>query len=199
MAWLRALKTTARSGLAVQRRPEPLAALRTPDTAAVPGRAPARRAAARPTALPEEAARAAPPTGRRAGPEELRTRPGLLRLVPGAVRDVRAEGRHRDPPYLRHAIRVTAVATAGYLLGAALPLGHGHRAPLAAVTAMRPDFGQTYARSVARFAGTGSGRRSTRRRRPPTPSCGRARAGCRWPWRSCRRCWTCDSRRVDGT
>jgi uncharacterized membrane protein YccC len=46
------------------------------------------------------------------------------------------------------------VASAGYLLGTALPLGHGYWAPLAAVMVMRPDFTQTYERGVARFAGS---------------------------------------------
>ncbi|MCP9946926.1 FUSC family protein [Streptomyces somaliensis] len=134
--------------------PGVLAALRAPDTPAVLGTAPARRAADRLAGLLEEVVRAAAPGGRRAAPEELRARPGLLSLVPVAVRGARAEARDRDSPYLRHAIRVTAVTTAGYLLGSALPLGHGYWAPLAAVMSMRPDFGQTYARSVARLAGT---------------------------------------------
>ncbi|MBZ9642647.1 FUSC family protein, partial [Streptomyces sp. PSKA30] len=54
----------------------------------------------------------------------------------------------------RHAARSTAVTATGYLLGAALPFGHGYWAPLAAVMIMRPDFSQTYSRAVARLAGT---------------------------------------------
>ncbi|OEJ97606.1 FUSC family protein [Streptomyces thermolilacinus] len=134
--------------------PAALAALRTPDTPDVLETAPARRAAARLAALLKDVMETATPTGRRPGPEDLRAQPHLLSLVPGAVRDIRAEARRPDSPYLRHAVRVSAVATAGYLLGTVLPFGHGYWAPLAAVMSMRPDFGQTYARSVARFAGT---------------------------------------------
>jgi uncharacterized membrane protein YccC len=61
---------------------------------------------------------------------------------------------HRSSPVARHAVRVTVVACVGYLLGTALPFGHGYWAPLAAVMVMRPDFSQTYSRAVARFAGT---------------------------------------------
>jgi uncharacterized membrane protein YccC len=57
-------------------------------------------------------------------------------------------------PILRHAIRVSAVAAVGYLIGTALPFGHGYWAPMAAVMVMRPDFSQTYSRAVARFGGT---------------------------------------------
>ncbi len=46
------------------------------------------------------------------------------------------------------------VTAAGYLLGTVLPFGHGYWAPMASVMVMRPDFSQTYARSVARFGGT---------------------------------------------
>lgn len=80
-------------------------------------------------------------------------RPTLFALVPAAVRAVRGELRH-ESPIARHAIRVTAVAAAGYLLGHWLPLGHGYWAPMASVMVMRPDFSQTYSRAVARFGGT---------------------------------------------
>ncbi|GAA4907124.1 hypothetical protein GCM10023237_28430 [Streptomyces coeruleoprunus] len=133
--------------------PDALAALRTPDTAALLAKPPARRAAARLAALLGDVVETAAPTDRRASPEELRTRPPLLTLVPGAVRDMRAELR-ADSPFLRHAVRVSAVAATGYAVGTALPLGHGYWAPLASVMSMRPDFSQTYARSVARFGGT---------------------------------------------
>ncbi|MFJ9431120.1 FUSC family protein [Streptomyces sp. NPDC101490] len=83
----------------------------------------------------------------------VRARPTLLRLAPIVLAKVRAELR-RDSPVLRHAVRVSAVTAAGYLLGSALPLGHGYWAPMASVMVMRPDFSQTYARSVARFGGT---------------------------------------------
>ncbi|CAO0830553.1 FUSC family protein (Fragment) OS=Streptomyces microflavus OX=1919 GN=G3I39_39020 PE=4 SV=1 [Streptomyces microflavus] len=61
---------------------------------------------------------------------------------------------HHGSPILRHAIRVAVVAVAGYFVGAALPLGHGYWAPMTAVMVMRPEFSQTYGRSVARFGGT---------------------------------------------
>ncbi|MEU3398999.1 FUSC family protein [Streptomyces filamentosus] len=82
-----------------------------------------------------------------------RTRPTLLRLAPVVLAKMRAEVRPGSP-ILRHAIRVSAVAAAGYLLGLVLPFGHGYWAPMASVMVMRPDFSQTYARSVARFGGT---------------------------------------------
>lgn len=66
---------------------------------------------------------------------------------------MRADLRH-ESPVTRHAIRVTAVAAAGYLLGTWLPFGHGYWAPMASVMVMRPDFSQTYSRAVARFGGT---------------------------------------------
>lgn len=78
------------------------------------------------------------------------TLPGLVPLVAKAVREELRPG----SPVLRHALRVTAVASAGYLLGHALPFGHAYWAPMAAVMVMRPDFSQTYARAVARFGGT---------------------------------------------
>ncbi|MEW1696613.1 FUSC family protein [Streptomyces sp. NPDC091278] len=93
-----------------------------------------------------------PPTKEPLAPV-VRARPTLLRLAPIVLAKVRAELR-RDSPVLRHAVRVSAVTAAGYLLGAALPLGHGYWAPMASVMVMRPDFSQTYARSVARFGGT---------------------------------------------
>ncbi|MFI2227999.1 FUSC family protein [Streptomyces fradiae] len=153
-AVLDAAARAVRRGERLEVPPGALAALRTPDTPSVLERAPARRAAARLAALLDEVVAAAAPGGRRPGPEALRARPGLLRLVPGAGRDVAAEVRRPDSPYLRHAVRVTVVTSTGYLLGTALPFGHGYWAPLAAVMSMRPDFGQTYARAVARFAGT---------------------------------------------
>ncbi|CAL9279600.1 FUSC family protein [Streptomyces sp. SudanB25_2051] len=153
-AVLDAAARAVRRGEGLDVPPGALAALRTPDTADVLETAPARRAAARLAALLKDVMETATPTGRRPGPEELRAQPRLWSLVPGAVREIRAEARRPDSPYLRHAVRVAAVATAGYLLGTVLPFGHGYWAPLAAVMSMRPDFGQTYARSVARFAGT---------------------------------------------
>ncbi|MFE9913307.1 FUSC family protein [Streptomyces clavifer] len=80
-------------------------------------------------------------------------RPTLFRLIPVTVRAVRRELRH-DSPVFRHAVRLAAVATLGYLIAARLPLGHGYWAPIASVMVMRPDFHRTYARAVARLAGT---------------------------------------------
>ncbi|MFJ7063861.1 FUSC family protein [Streptomyces sp. NPDC101115] len=139
-----------RHGEPVELPPAAVAALRTPDTGAILSGAP-RRAAIRLVALLGDVVETAEPrTETAAG---ARSRPTLLRLLPVALGRMRAELRH-DSPVLRHAVRVTAVATAGYLLGTALPLGHGYWAPMASVMVMRPDFSQTYARSVARFGGT---------------------------------------------
>jgi uncharacterized membrane protein YccC len=83
-------------------------------------------------------------------------RPTMFRLVPVVVRAVRRELR-RDSPVFRHAVRLAAVATLGYLIAARLPLGHGYWAPITSVMVMRPDFHRTYARAVARLAGTLAG------------------------------------------
>lgn len=83
-------------------------------------------------------------------------RPTMFRLVPVVVRAVRRELR-MDSPVFRHAVRLAAVATLGYLIAAQLPLGHGYWAPIASVMVMRPDFHRTYARAVARLAGTLAG------------------------------------------
>ncbi|MFD7711740.1 FUSC family protein [Streptomyces sp. NPDC059786] len=83
-------------------------------------------------------------------------RPTLLRLVPVVVRAVRREVRG-DSPVFRHAVRLAAVATLGDLIATRLPLGHGYWAPIASVMVMRPDFHRTYARAVARLAGTLAG------------------------------------------
>ncbi|MFI5662750.1 FUSC family protein [Streptomyces sp. NPDC051684] len=80
-------------------------------------------------------------------------RPSIFALLPVAVRAIRREARPGSP-VLRHANRVAAVAVAGYLIGDALPYGHGYWAPMSAVMVMRPDFSQTYSRAVARFGGT---------------------------------------------
>ncbi|MFD0367142.1 FUSC family protein [Streptomyces sp. NPDC127114] len=139
-----------RHGEPVELPPAAVAALRTPDTGAILSGAP-RRAATRLAALLGDVVETAEPRTETAA--EARSRPTLLRLLPVALGRMRAELRH-DSPVLRHAVRVTAVATAGYLLGTALPFGHGYWAPMASVMVMRPDFSQTYARSVARFGGT---------------------------------------------
>ncbi|MFF0555451.1 FUSC family protein [Streptomyces sp. NPDC004266] len=156
-----------RHGEPVALPPSAPAALRAPDTGAVL-KGPSRRAALRLTALLDDVVETADP--RTGTPETVRapetagtpgtpagagtrTRPTLLRLVPVVVADVRAELRP-DSPVLRHAVRVSAVTAAGYLLGTWLPFGHGYWAPMASAMVMRPDFSQTYARSVARFGGT---------------------------------------------
>ncbi|MFE0189113.1 FUSC family protein [Streptomyces sp. NPDC058989] len=89
--------------------------------------------------------------GREAGSHLLR--PSVPKLVPVALRALRREARWSSHIF-RHALRVAAVAAVGYLLGTALPFGHGYWAPLASVMVMRPDFAQTYSRGVARFSGT---------------------------------------------
>ncbi|WP_171166173.1 FUSC family protein [Streptomyces sp. I05A-00742] len=91
--------------------------------------------------------------GRSSGEYRHLLRPTVYRLVPVALRAVRREARWSSP-IGRHAVRVSAVASVGYVLGTALPLGHGYWAPMASVMVMRPDFAQTYSRGVARFVGT---------------------------------------------
>ncbi|MEH6378286.1 FUSC family protein [Streptomyces sp. KLMMK] len=80
-------------------------------------------------------------------------RPSVPRLVPVALRALRREARWSSPVG-RHAVRSAAVVLAGYAAGTALPWGHAYWAPMTSVMVMRPDFGQTYSRGVARFAGT---------------------------------------------
>ncbi|MEC4018224.1 FUSC family protein [Streptomyces sp. H27-D2] len=80
-------------------------------------------------------------------------RPTMPSMVPVAIRAVRHELRWESPIF-RHALRLCAVASAGYLLASVLPLGHPYWAPMCSVMVMRPDFSQTYERGVARLAGT---------------------------------------------
>ncbi|MFD7503998.1 FUSC family protein [Streptomyces sp. NPDC059850] len=80
-------------------------------------------------------------------------RPTVFQLVPIVLRAMRRE-LYRDSPVFRHALRLAVVACLGYVLGSALPLGHGYWAPVTSVMVMRPDFHRTYSRAVARFAGT---------------------------------------------
>ncbi|THA76341.1 FUSC family protein [Streptomyces sp. A0642] len=147
-----------------------VAALKTPDTGALLS-GPPLRAADRLTALLSDVIEAAEGDGtkeERAGAAEVadaieagrgdrvpehHSRPTLPRLVPVVLGSMRRE-LHRGSPILRHAIRISVVAAAGYLLGLALPYGHGYWVPMAAVMAMRPEFSRTYERSVARFGGT---------------------------------------------
>ncbi|MDX2292553.1 MULTISPECIES: FUSC family protein [Streptomyces] len=164
-----------RHGEPVRLPPAAVAALRTPDTGTILDDR-SHRAALRLAALLGDVVETVEPrteTSPKAGPANggtapdpaapdlaapdpaagARTRPTLLRLAPLALAAMRAEVRPGSP-ILRHALRVSAVTAAGYLLGLVLPLGHGYWAPMASVMVMRPDFSQTYARSVARFGGT---------------------------------------------
>ncbi|MGC5365214.1 FUSC family protein [Streptomyces sp. DT24] len=147
-----------RHGDPVQLPAPALSLLKTPDTGVILA-GPPRRAADRLTALLADVLETAEGagTGDRSATEDAglphRPRPTLLRLIPVVLTAIRGELR-RGSPILRHAVRVSAVASVGYLIGTTLPLGHGYWAPMAAVMAMRPEFSQTYSRSVARLCGT---------------------------------------------
>ncbi|MDF3291796.1 FUSC family protein [Streptomyces silvisoli] len=123
-----------------------------------PLRGPARRAAGRLAALLEEAVEEAngPSAADQAAVQGALLRPTVPKLLPLALRAVRRELRW-DSPVLRHAVRLSVVTPLGYVLGWALPLGHGYWAPVTSTVVLRPDFSQTYARGVARFAGTLAG------------------------------------------
>ncbi|MEU0985771.1 FUSC family protein [Streptomyces sp. NPDC005953] len=149
-ALLDAAARAVRYGVPVRMPAGAMAALKTPDTVTVLS-GPPRRAALRLVALLDDVVEEAEGDGTEEGP--IRDRPSLLSLLPGALRSVRGELRWASP-VLRHAIRVSVVVCAGYVLGAALSLGHGYWAPMTSVMVMRPDFSQTYSRSVARFGGT---------------------------------------------
>lgn len=161
-----------RHGDPVRLPPPAVAALKTPDTGGLLTGPPLRAAdrlaallsdvieAAEGDGTKEERAEAeetadAIKAGRRRGRRqtEHQKRPTLLRLVPVVLKSMRVE-LHHGSPILRHAIRVSVVAAVGYLLGTALPYGHGYWAPMTAVMVMRPEFSRTYERSVARFGGT---------------------------------------------
>ncbi|WP_406147912.1 FUSC family protein [Streptomyces sp. NBC_01012] len=146
-----------RHGDPVQLDETALSVLKSPDTEVILTGAP-RRAAERLTSLLADVIEIAEGTGTddRTPGEPLiphRRRPTLLRLVPVVHRSMRRELR-RGSTILRHALRVSAVAAAGYLLGLALPFGHGYWVPMTAVMVMRPEFTHTYSRSVGRFLGT---------------------------------------------
>ncbi|MEU3062115.1 FUSC family protein [Streptomyces subrutilus] len=130
-----------------------LAVLRSPDIADLLAGAPLRAARRLAVLLDDVLETAEPGSGRSAGPGEVMLRPSLWRLAPRVWESVRAELRPGSP-ILRHALRVTAVACAGLVIGRALPFGHAYWAPMASVMVMRPDFSQTYSRAVARFTGT---------------------------------------------
>ncbi|GGR12407.1 FUSC family protein [Streptomyces roseolus] len=143
-----------RHGAPVRLPPAAVAALRTPDTGTILSDR-SHRAALRLTALLGDVVETAEPrteTGRDPA-DPSAPRPTLLRLLPLVVARMRAEVRPGSA-VLRHALRVSAVTAAGYLLGQVLPFGHGYWAPMTSVMVMRPDFSQTYSRSVARFGGT---------------------------------------------
>ncbi|MFD7918314.1 FUSC family protein [Streptomyces sp. NPDC059740] len=97
---------------------------------------------------PVEASRAA-----QTGERGHLLRPGMPKLVPMALYSVRRQFTWSSR-ILRHALRVSVVTSLGYLLAHLLPYGHAYWAPMTAVMVLRPDFGQTYARGVARFTGT---------------------------------------------
>ena len=144
-------------------RPAPIAE-RTYRALALPGSGPVldgagRQAALRLIGLLAEASdaveavdRGDPVRGEPGAPGHL-PRPGLRQLLPVLLHALR---RHWDwsSPVLRHAVRVAVVAAIGEILGRVLPFQHGYWAPMTAVMVMRPDFSQTYARGVARLAGT---------------------------------------------
>lgn len=146
-----------RHGGPVRLPPAAVAALRTPDTGTLLSDR-SHRVALRLAALLGDVVETAEPRTETAGPEPShpsapRARPTLLRLLPLVVARMRAEARPGSA-ILRHALRVSAVTAAGYLLGLVLPFGHGYWTPMTSVMVMRPDFSQTYSRSVARFGGT---------------------------------------------
>ncbi|MEU6676836.1 FUSC family protein [Streptomyces sp. NPDC046925] len=137
--------------------PDKAAALTaTTEPGATPATEPGATPATEPGATPATEPGATPsPTSTPTSTPTPLLRPTFPALLPAALRAMRTELRRRhESPVTRHAIRVTAVAAAGYLLGTWLPLGHGYWAPMASVMIMRPDFSQTYSRAVARFGGT---------------------------------------------
>ncbi|WP_063774824.1 FUSC family protein [Kitasatospora azatica] len=80
-------------------------------------------------------------------------RPGLARMVPVALRTARRQ-LHGGSPVLHHAVRLSGVVTAAYLLARLTGLHHSYWAAMTAAMVIRPDFGQTFSRGVARVAGT---------------------------------------------
>ncbi|MDH6118462.1 putative membrane protein YccC [Kitasatospora sp. GAS204A] len=83
-------------------------------------------------------------------------RPSLFGMVPLVLRAVR---RQLDPgsPVLRHAVRLATVVTVAHLVAEMAGLHRAYWAPLTAAMVIRPDFGQTFSRGVARLAGTAVG------------------------------------------
>ncbi|MEV6975796.1 FUSC family protein [Kitasatospora sp. NPDC093806] len=80
-------------------------------------------------------------------------KPPLFRMLPTALRAVRRQVRPRSAIF-QHAVRLTGVVTAAYVLARLAGFEHGYWAPMTAAMVMRPDFAQTYSRGVARLAGT---------------------------------------------
>ncbi|MER7703383.1 FUSC family protein [Kitasatospora sp. NPDC097605] len=80
-------------------------------------------------------------------------KPPLVRMLPTALRAVRRQF-HPHSAVFQHAVRLTGVVTAAYLLARLAGFHHGYWAPMTAAMVMRPDFAQTYSRGVARLAGT---------------------------------------------
>ncbi|MER7150045.1 FUSC family protein [Streptomyces lydicus] len=116
-------------------------------------RGPARLAAGRLSDLLHEVVETADSGDPHAANAPALVRPSMFRMVPVVLRAMRRELTW-DSTVLRHAVRLAGVACLGYLLGNALPLGHGYWVPLTSVMVLRPDFHQTYSRAVARYAGT---------------------------------------------
>ncbi|QKV94894.1 FUSC family protein [Streptomyces sp. NA02950] len=154
---LDAVAHAIRKGVAVRLPPEAMAVLEVPPTGPKLDGA-ARRAALRLMALVNDVVESSDEPVRTVSAAGGRDRRYLPRPTPvGTVRVVwhalRRETRWSSP-VSRHAVRVSVVAAGGYLLSSALPWGHGYWAPLTSVMVLRPDFGQTFSRGVARFTGT---------------------------------------------
>ncbi len=80
-------------------------------------------------------------------------RPGPARMVPVALRNARRQLR-TGSPILHHAVRLSGVVTAAYLLARLSGFHHSYWAAMTAAMVIRPDFAQTFSRGVARLAGT---------------------------------------------
>ncbi|KUJ69248.1 hypothetical protein ACZ90_12960 [Streptomyces albus subsp. albus] len=157
-AVLDAVAHAVRRGEPVRLPPEAMAVLEVPAGGPILDGA-ARRAALRLMALVGDVVEASEAPVEALGTDGSRrhlARPTGPGLVPVVLNAMRREARWSSP-VLRHAVRVSAVTCCGYLLGAALPWGHGYWAPMTSVMVMRPDFAQTYSRGIARFAGTLAG------------------------------------------
>ncbi|MFC0601015.1 FUSC family protein [Streptomyces palmae] len=154
-AVLDAVAHAVRRGETVRLPPQAMAALEMPAGGPMLDGA-ARRAALRLMALVGEVVEATQ------GPVEAVGADGRYRHLPrptgpGTVTAALNRLLHQarpSSPIFRHAVRLSAVTCCGYVLGAALPWGHGYWAPLTSVMVMRPDFARTYSRGVGRFAGT---------------------------------------------